>query len=383
MFPICAIPVGLGANLTLTIWLDCTPNFFYTQYMFTLSDASTDTKKVLEVLGIIVGVILTIFVIYKIVLFVKEIFYPTPPPKPTVAFGLLQPQVFPSSVSDKTFSYSINTLTGGLPQFPNQARVYTMQAIQPDLLAVKKFEEKVIAVNYDRGYTAISDKVFEWKSSKRYGEIEKRIRTNIVDGSFKITSDYMLDKDILSAKNLPTQEKAISIAQSMLGNMQMIPDDIDLSKNKTNLFSVNNSTLLTASSLSNSQVIEVNFFQKDVNKLPIYYEKPFSSNISILVAGGSSLPQIVGANYIHQSISNQSSTYPIKTANQAFDELNKGKAYIGSYFGSLSNINITDISLGYYIGSNLQDYMMPIFVFKGGDGFSAYVPAITDVWINK
>ena len=351
--------------------------------MFTLSDASTDTKKILTALGIIIGSALTLFFLIRIVLFVKEMFYPTPLPNPTVSFGKLQPQVFPINVTDKILNYSINTLTGGLPQSPNQAKVYVMQTIQPDLLAVNKFEQKATAIDFTPGYTTVSDKVFEWKSSKRYGEIDKRIRTNIVNGSFTITSDYINDKDVLSSKNLPTQTKATSRAQEMLQNMLMIPDDIDLSKNKTNLFFIYKGSLFTASSLSNAQIIEVNFYQKDINKLPIYYEKPFSSNISILIAGGSWREQIVGTNYMHQAVSDQSSTYPIKSSGQAFEDLKKGNAYIASYFGNSANINISDVFLAYYIGTNPQDFLMPIYVFKGDDGFTAYVPTITDEWINK
>ncbi|HYM64959.1 MAG TPA: hypothetical protein VES68_00520 [Candidatus Sulfotelmatobacter sp.] len=353
--------------------------------MFTLSDASTDTKKIITGIGIFIGACLAIFLFIKIALFIKEVFYPTPPPKPLVAFDKLQPQVFPQNVTDKALTYSVNTVTGNLPQFPNQTKVYRMKPIRPDLLAVNKFQDKITQVGYLSGYTTVSDKVFEWKSSPRIGELDKRIRTNVVDGSFTITSLYSTDADVLAAKSLPNQDKAIKKAQEFLQNMQMIPDDIDLSKNKTILFFITDRGLSSATSLSNAQIIEVNFFQKDVNSLQIYYEKPFSSNISILMAsGGINVQdgQIVGASYINQQVSDESSTYPIKTTNQAFEELKQGRAYIASYFGSSSSINITDISLGYYIGSQPQDFLMPIFVFKGDDGFTAYVPAVTDELIN-
>ncbi len=352
--------------------------------MFTLSDASTDTKKIIEIIGIVIGVIVAFFVLFRIVLFVKEIFYPTPPPKPTVSFGKLQPQVFPKNATNTTLNYSINTLTGNLPAFTDQVKIYRIQESQPDLLAIDKFQSKVKEIGFIPQYTAISDKIFEWKSDPNQGGIDKTIRVNIVNGNFTITSPYLSDKDLLAGKNLSDQKNAIDIAGGMLSDMQMVPDDVDLSKNTTNLFSINsNGSFSQATSLSNAQIIEVSFYQNDIDKLPIFYEKPDSSNINFLIGGGTNRAEIVAVNYVHQAPSDQYSTYPIKTTNQAFEDLKKGNSYIASYFGNSSNINITDVTLGYYIGTTPQDFLMPVFVFTGDNGFKAYVPAVTDEWINK
>lgn len=350
--------------------------------MLTLSDASRDTKEILKWGGLLFLGLIVFLMFFRVILVVKELIFPTPPPKPNVLFGKLQPQSFLQNATDEKLTYSLNTLTGDLPNFPDQARVYRMREIKPDLLAVNKFEEKLKNVGFAAGSTAISDKIFEWQSNKYSFGIEKRIQVNIVNYNFSITSQYMSDKDILSAKNLPDQTSAIEIAKSFLANMQFLPEDVDLSKTKTNLFAIKNNSLSPSTSLSNSQIIEVNFVQKDINKLPIYYENPTSSNFSFLIGGGEQ-PQIVGATYINQQVSDQYATYPIKSAKQAYDELQKGNAYIASYFGTTPNVSIDNIFLAYYIGSQSQDFLMPIIVFQGSNGFYAYVPAVTDEWINK
>lgn len=350
--------------------------------MFTLNRASKDVKQLLKFAGIFIAAIVAIVLILRLIFFVKEIFYPTPPPKPEIAFNKLQPQNFPHSLSQE-FTYSINTLTGSLPALKNQLKVYRMRPFQPDLLAVNKFQDKITNVGFESGSIAVSDKVFEWKSNSNLSGIEKRIRLNIINNNFTITSSYLTDADILKGKDLPTTAKAIDIATNLLNDMQVMPEDIDLEKTKTNLFSVQNGSLVTATSLSNSQVIEVNFFQKDIDKLPIFYEKPNSSNISILIAGGGYEGQIVGASFIYQPVSEKSSTYPLKSVSAAYGELKNGQAYIASYFGIPTNISITNVFLAYYIGAQAQDFLMPIIVFEGNDGFFAYVPAVRDEWINK
>lgn len=351
--------------------------------MFTLSDASKDVKQILKWSGIFIATVIVIMLILKVVFFVKEILYPTPPPKAEVAFGKLQPQNFPANAVSQNLTYSINTLTGSLPNLSSQLKIYRITPFQPDLLAVNKFQKRIRSVGFEEGYTAVSDKIFEWKSNQNYGGIEKRIRFNTINNNFTITSLYKTDADVLNAKNLPTETTAIDTATNLLDSMRVMPEDIDLEKIKTNLFSIQNGSLITATSLSNSQVIEVNFFQKDINKLPIFYERPNSSNISILVAGGVYQGQVVGANFIYQPISEESSTYPLKSVTTAYEELKNGQAYIASYFGTAENITITNVFLAYYIGSQTQDFLMPVFVFEGNDGFFAYVPAVTDEWISK
>nr|MBI5455984.1 hypothetical protein [Candidatus Levybacteria bacterium] len=351
--------------------------------MFTLSDASRDIKQLLKFAGIFITAVVVIVLILRVVFFIKETIYPTPPPKPEVTFGKLQPQSFPANAVNQNLTYSINTLTGNLPNLNSQSKVYRIKTLQPDLLAVNKFQDKISSVGFAKGYTAISDKIFEWKSNQNYGGIEKRIRFNTINNNFTITSVYTTDADILKGKNLPTETKAIDSATSLLDNMKVMPADIDLEKTKSNLFSIQNNSLSTATSLSNAQIIEVNFFQKDIDKLPIFYGKPNSSNISILVAGGGYQGQIVGANFIYQPVSDEFSTYPLKSVSVAYEELKNGQAYIASYFGTSTNITITNAFLAYYISSQAQDFLMPIIVFEGNEGFFAYVPAVTDEWINK
>lgn len=351
--------------------------------MFTLSDASTDVKKILISLSLIVGAIVAIFILFKAILIVKEIIFPSPPPAPTILFGKLQPQVFPKNVTDKTFTYTVNTLSGNLPTFPNQAKIYRTKQPAPDLLAVKKYDEKAQAVKFRSGYTSLSDKIFQWNSTGDPASIDKTLRINIVNGDFTVTSNYLAYKSITSPKNVPTPDDATKLAQDFLTNMNVLTDDFDLTKTTTNLYTFSNGSLIPATSLSNTQIIEVNFFQKDIDKLPVFYEKPQSSNIRVLVAGGDYGPQVVEVDFNHQAISDVFSTYPIKTSAQAFSDLKNNKSYIGSYTGTASGINITDVSLGYYFSNTSQDFIMPVFIFTGDNGFTAYVPAVTDEWINN
>jgi len=85
------------------------------------------------------------------ILFIKQTFFPTPPPKPTLAFGTLNPQLFPKNASDKKFTYVINTLSGALPSFPDQAKIYKMQINPPDLLGLTNAKQIAGGAGFTQG----------------------------------------------------------------------------------------------------------------------------------------------------------------------------------------------------------------------------------------
>lgn len=321
-----------------------------------------------------------ILVLFRIGGALKSALFPTPTPPPTVSFGKLPQIAFPSNASGTSFDYALNTLTGTLPVFPDRISVYKISPVPPDLLALQKSRAKVAAVGFQASESAISNNVYSWNDGS---SLNRTITMNIFTSNFSLSSSFIEDPFVQSATNLPDTETAISTAQSFLSGMSSFPNDIDTSKTKTFLFSLNNNTLTSASSFSNAQVIEVDFFQKNINNLPVYYPKAVNSTMNVLVVGGQDQPQVAQINYFHQNISNQSATYPIITAQTAFDELKQGKGYVASYFGSSDYISITNVSFGYYMGDKTQAYLMPIAVFQGDNGFYAYVPLVTDAWVNK
>ena len=69
-----------------------------------------------------------------------------------------------------------------------------------------------------------------------------------------------------------------------------------IGKTKTNLFSIKNSVLVPATSISAAQVIEIDF-SKDIDKLPVVYSKANNSTMNIFVGGGENQPQAVKTDF--------------------------------------------------------------------------------------
>lgn len=348
--------------------------------MLTLSQATSLTKGIAKWSAIIVGSIILLIILFRVGKMLKEIIAPTPPPAPTVSFGKLPAIEFPNNFSSQEFSYSIDTVTGVLPKFADRAKVFKMEEPTPDLLALRKTEQKVIREGFFPSAARISGNTYQWTDSR--SSILRKISVDIFTSDFSVSSSFLSNQTVVLGTNLPNPEKAKELAQGFLSNISFLYEDLNLEKTKKNLLSIKDSNLVSATSISTAQVIEVDFFQKDVDKMPILYSKNNNSTMNIFVAGGENQAQVIKAEFYHQTISSQSATYPIKTASDAFSKLKKGEAYIASTQKD-KDVSVRNVYLGYFMGNRKQDFLMPIIVFEGDNGFVAYVSAVKDEWINK
>lgn len=348
--------------------------------MTTLHKTTENIRLLFKWGGFIILGFFALIILYRIAVNIKEYFYPTPPPPPTVSFGKLPDITFPVKSSAKNFTYNIDTLTGILPVFDDRTNVYKVISPEPNLLALKRTQEKLTFIGFRSQGVKLSETLYKWQESiPPY----KRILFNIQSSNFDLYSNFITDSDVLSAQNLPGETDAISLAQSFLSNLSSLPKDIDSNKTKTSILSIVNSRVIQASSLSKTQLIRIDFFQGDVNELPVYYPNPPYSIINVFVASGKYQGQIIESHFFYQEINKENSaTYPIKTANQAFEELKKGQAYIASIYSAEKQVSIKNVFLAYYLGDKEQKYLMPIIVFEGNNGFYAYVNAVKDEWID-
>jgi hypothetical protein len=165
--------------------------------------------------------------------------------------------------------------------------------------------------------------------------------------------------------------------------MTLSPTDIDGTKTKITSYSIENSSLVGTSKISDTKIVRVDFFQNDIDKLPIYYENGIFSTLDFLIGKEGDNQEVVGATFYHRGISETSSTYAIKTAQEAYSELQKGSAYIASKPDNTVEFTINNVFLGYYIGTADQEFLMPIVIFEGNNNFVAYVSAVKDEWISN
>lgn len=348
--------------------------------MITLHKATEGVRNIAKWTMITLGIILVISITFRLGGTVKELIFPRPKAPPTVEFGKLPRIEFPENATNKSLTYSLNTLSGTLPVFPDRIEVYKISPPEPNLLAQKRIQERVSKVGFRQTGIPLSETRYQWdESSPPF----RKLVFDILLSNFSLASSYLNQEDIIKGINLPNEAEAKKLAQNFLEEIESYPSDIDSDKTKTTLYEIKNSSQIPTASLSSAQVIRVDFFQKNINEIPIYYPHPPYSIMNLSVSGGKSRDQIVAGDFFHENISTSSATtYPIKTAQDAFEELKKGNAYIASYNTNETSISIKNVFLGYYVGDKKQDYILPIIIFEGANNFFAYIPAIKNDWVN-
>jgi hypothetical protein len=343
----------------------------------TLNKAKKETLIFLQWAGIILFALIFLFIGAKFYSLVKTMFLP--PPAPEAKFGKLSRIPFPSQAKEN-ITYSLDTLSGSLPNFPDRTKVYEITPDSPTLLGLDKTREKVAKIGFASLGTQISEDTYQWVDSN---SLQKRLTINIFSSDFSLSSPYLVTQSMQTFLNSDEQNQTQNIAKTFISSLTTFPQDIDEEKTKTTFYSIEGSVLVPTSKIANAKIVRVDFFQKDLDKMPIYYNHGIFSNIDLLIGKESNQLQVVEAHFFHKNISETFSTYSIKTAQEAYSELQKGKAYIANKPVDSVEFTIKKVFLGYYLGEDNQKYLMPVVVFEGNNDFVAYVSAIKDEWINN
>jgi len=359
--------------------------------MLTLHVVTEDIRASLKwgaiaIVGIIV--LISVFNLIKATLFRPK------PSLPTMSYGLLPAIPFPKNSTTQPLSYILNTVDGTthiidpttnqVKVIPDRMNIYKIIRPQPDLTSLQTSNDEVQAIGFvtqddiNQVIPAqrLSDTEYEW--DKNYG-LPQSLTMDIASHNFHLTSQYLNYPAVLSASNAPTDSSAINTVQNVLSAMQLTPTDIDTSLTTTTDYVIVNGIIRPAQPGENVMAVRVNFFQNAVDGYQIFYPSNPNTAMSFLVTGGDTQAEIAQATFVHQVIdSSTSSTYPIKTADQAYADLQAGKGYITLSYTGGNSVNIRTVNLGYYMGEVFQDYLMPVYVFQGDNNFTAYVSAVTD-----
>lgn len=348
--------------------------------MFTLHDTIELTKKavIFTVIGAVIIIILIL--LFRFGVFLKNTFYPEAPPPPEVAFGKLPPIEFGKS-EEQNFTYVIDTLSGELPVFPERVNVYELVQPYPEFFDYSRAKAKAQRLGLTTNPERINESIYQWAANT---DLRPIFTINIVNNDFFYQTNYLTYDPIINAAKRPTTESAIEEAQSFLQSLNSFPDALNTASTSAVPYAIKEGNLIPATSQATTQAVRVDFYQQTVNRLPVYYPDYPSSLNYVIVAGGNSKDTVVEASYIYRQASETYSDYPIKTSKEAFSELQEQKAHVTSYFGTDTEIKITDVDLGYFIGPGEQQYLMPVFVFIGNDGeFTALVSAVQNDYIES
>jgi len=350
--------------------------------MTSLTRTAYLTKQVLFFGVIIIGILIGLRIFWGLSKQILRSIFPQPTPTPTVSFGQLPPIDFSGvsfATSSAKISYQIETVEGKIPKLPTQAKVFKVNQSPPSILSGEKAKQKAARLGFSSIPKQLSDRLYVFQDNEING---RTLTMDIVTGSFFITLDLYNIPEIISSTGQLRPQSAIEIAKKFLKDNISQTYDFPDSKIQTTLLKFEGRDLKEAKSIGETQLIRVDFYRQDLEKLPILPLEKDKANTWILVSPLKEVKkQIVGVNFTYWPVNTKMwATYPLKTSQEAFEELQQGKGKIISLKGPI--ITIRKIYLAYLETRAAPEFLQPVFVFDGDDNFRAVVPAIQKMWIK-
>lgn len=277
-------------------------------------------------------------------------------------FGPLPPLKFPPiDISSTNYSYSIDTTTGGLTSAPKLVKVYFIPLSKISLLTAERAKELAEKLGFLSEPTVLS--TTEYKFTNEEGSLN----IDLTSGNFSLQKTAAPSAQ--KASPLPEQDILVTLFKNYLLSKNLLPEELQNGRSMV-IYNKKNQT--------DSNAADISLWPTDINNFPLVTANFKESTIkATVVKTGEESNQLLSIDYYFWPIDQTtSSTYEIKTAEEAFDDLQKGLGYIALQSPN-SHISITSSYLAYYQSKEYSPYLQPVFVFEGPQ-FAAVVPAVKE-----
>lgn len=310
--------------------------------------------------------------------------HPPPPPPPNTAFGKLPAINFPKETNNKPNRFQLETATGDLPKdIPNVEKVYFIPQIGGRFLSLEKATELARKLGFTDQPQKINEDTYRFENSLT----NTLLTINVLTQNFHYRYDYLRDQTLINPPALPSETEAFQIAQSFLGKISKLTEELKNGEYRASYWKISADRLVSAVAPAEADFVRVDIFREKIgNQYPILPPNPSQSLTSILISGiAVQNEKVVEAKFIYFPVDREKfATYPLKTVDQAWQELQGGKFFLASFESKqkTDQVKIRKIYLGYFDPPGVTRFLQPIFVFQGDNNFYGYVPAISVEWVE-
>jgi len=359
----------------------------------TLTETARLTKRGVAVLAILTVAYFSSRAAWT---YLKSTVFPPKLPPPEVAFGKLPvldvPQLpFKEGASPK---YEIDTKTGRLPtDIPDRVKVYKIILPAPTTLASERAKELADELGFPQEPKKLSSSEYSWEKA----EEGRTLKINIITKQLSLETDIRKLR-LLQKGSPPSKAAAIEQASRFLSNLGLLEEDYSVGRKEATYLKIEGTSLAKTENLSGAQLVRVDFF-RDVEEQLVTTPRRYEGLVSVIL-GKDNVPFVSYNSWPLDPL--QSTTYPIKTPEQVWEEVEAGQARVvslvsqkGDPFGSYSpqdpeTIFVRQISLGFFDSEKLQGYLQPVYILEGQGltkdkqqlEYTAYIPAIANDWVE-
>lgn len=309
--------------------------------------------------------------------------HPPPPPPPTVAFGKLPKLKFPEQPGLPTLTFKLENISGTLPKLGDRGKVFFIPKSSSNLLAW----DKTRAWARGLGFTQEPQKIGEFDLLFTTGSSpQTTLEVNVLNRNFTLVYDWRNDLEILSQGNPPQESQAVSSGKSFLQSANVLTEDLLQGKGEVIYFKYVEGNLVKALFFSEANFAQVNLFRQDIEGIRVLPPNPKESLVNVKLSASKDRGRsIIEVKFIHFPVSlNNFATYPLRDTTSAWNLLKNGKGFVANLGDNQSgNITIRNVYFAYYDSNEPQNFLQPVIVFEGDRDFYAYVPAVTESWLEQ
>lgn len=345
-----------------------------------LTQVAYTSRKVIKYGGI--GLVGFLFFWWGFVAAIKAYQKAHPPYiAPTVRYGVIDKVFFPEKEFQKK-EFVAELPNDSFPGYKDQANVYFIYRSKSIIGALEEGKKTAASMNFVNEPKEIGIGIYVFNDSNT----GRSLTMNVLQSSFKLSYPYLTDQLLLNPEQMPNKEQAINTATDFLEQAGKLSPDLEEGEKKVSYWKINFDGLKEVTALSEANIIRVDFFRKKlVEDIQVVAVEVGKAPVSVLVSGSSvAAKRVVEVNYQHVTVDTSqasSSTYPIITSKEAFDNLNMGNYWPVSDINA-TKVTIRKIYLAYFEPVNLTQFLQPVYVFEGDGDFVAYVRAVRDTYAN-
>ncbi len=313
---------------------------------------------------------------------IAKMLNPPPPPAPTVGFGKIPGPSFPTqTATHKPKSYTLETPTGDLPQFGDRSFVYLLKKNTANLLDNENAKKIAAMYTFTTEPEQLNGKTYRWTKLQ---PLRTTFDLDIIDHNFSYETDYLSHPELILETTLPSDFDAVQQVKSFLQVGGLLPNDMASSSASIHYLKAIGGALKPALSVSDADFVSVSINRYPINNSFQFYTPDGNTGIiQALLTGGKTSESLVSIKRSYFPADyDQEETYPLRTTANAWNTLQAGEGYIAQK-GTDERAVIRSVELGYYDSFEFQNYLQPIYVFKGDGGFIGYVPAISPEYLSQ
>lgn len=359
--------------------------------MATLTQASVTARKAIKYGAIgFVGITILWYLGGALVKYYRAL-NPPPQASPTVDFGKLSKVNFPESPDRPKLTLELPT--GGIPTFVDRMIVYSSPIKRSSFSDAEQAIETAAALGFLFKPEQKTESNYVWTNQD---QLSSRLDMNIINDHFILTRQWQNNPALASMGSFSSDKAVIMDTENYLSKVGLLSSDI-VGYEKPSYLKDDGGRLGPALSLSDADFVQLDLFRKNMEEIdpesktkevlasyPFYGTNPTVALIRVIVSGSKAVNEkVIGMEYNYNPVDYKTyGTYPIKTGEQAWNELVNGGGYVFRGESKSAEVKIRRIFLGYYDPVVSTGYTMPIFIFLGDEGFTAYVSAVNDAWIK-